>query len=65
MLYEVTQIETITQEYDQAKANYSERLDKLQKKQATFKKDYKSEIEVYKKVVDSKGSTSWLFLKTK
>ena len=52
--YELTKIETVTKEYDQAQANYQERVDKLKKKQSDFKQDYKTQIEIYKKVIDLK-----------
>ena len=53
--YEITKIETITKEYDQAKDGYNERVNRLQQKQTTFKKDYRTENELYKKVKELKG----------
>ena len=49
--YEQTKIESITKELEEAQANYQDRVDRLKKKKLDFKEDYKTQIEVYKKVV--------------
>ena len=49
--YEQTKIESITKELEEAQANYQDRVDRLKKKKLDFKQDYKTQIEVYKKVV--------------
>ena len=49
--YEQTKIENITKELEEAQANYQDRVDRLKKKKSDFKQDYKTQIEVYKKVV--------------
>ena len=52
--YESTKIESITQELEEAQANYQDRADRFKKKLSDFKQDYKTQIEIYKKVVDLK-----------
>ena len=49
--YESTKIENITKELKEAQANYQDRVDRLKKKKSDFKQDYKTQIEVYQKVV--------------
>ena len=49
--YEQTKIESITKELEEAQANYQDRVDRLKKKKSDFKQDYKTQIEVYRKVV--------------
>ena len=52
--YELTKIESISKELEEAQAIYQDRVDKLKTKFADFKQDYKTQIEIYKKVVDLK-----------
>ena len=52
--YELTKIESITKELDEAQSQYNTRVEKLKKKQLDFKQDYKTQIEVYRKVVELK-----------
>ena len=52
--YELTKIENIAKELEEAQLNYQDRVDRLKKKLSDFKQDYKTQIEVYKKVVDLK-----------
>ena len=52
--YELTKIENITKELEEAQANYQDRVDRLKKKLSDFKQDYKTQIEVYRKVADLK-----------
>ena len=52
--YEQTKIESISQELEEAQNNYQERVEKLKRKQIVFKQDYKTQIEIYKKVHELK-----------
>ena len=52
--YELTKIESISKELEEAQAIYQDRVDKLKAKFADFNQDYKTQIEIYKKVVDLK-----------
>ena len=53
--YEQTKIDTITVEYEQTRTKYSERIDEFNQRKEIFKKDFKTAIEVYKKVTGLKG----------
>ena len=52
--YESTKIENATKELEEAQANYQDRVDRLKKKKLDFKQDYKTQIEVYRKVAELK-----------
>ena len=52
--YETTKIESITKELEEAQTKYQERVENLKKRQSDFKQEYKTQIEIYKKVVDLK-----------
>ena len=52
--YESTKIENVTKELEEAQANYQDRVDRLKKKKLDFKQDYKTQIEVYRKVAELK-----------
>ena len=52
--YELTKIESITKELEEAQTHYNTRVEKLKKKQLDFKQEYKTQIEVYRKVAELK-----------
>ena len=52
--YELTKIESITKELEEAQSQYNARVERLKEKKSDFKKEYKTQIEIYKKVVESK-----------
>ena len=52
--YELTKIESITKELEEAQANYQDRAERFKQKLSDFKQDYKTQIEIYKKVVELK-----------
>ena len=52
--YELTKIESITKELEEAQSIYQDRAERYKQKLLDFKQDYKTQIETYKKVVQLK-----------
>ena len=52
--YELTKIESITKEPEEAQNIYQDRAERYKQKLLDFKQDYKTQIETYKKVIQLK-----------